>query len=139
MSPATILEDTTTPIVLPMRPHLPSVRRPGKPVDAVKCGSLIALGKGGVIEHRIDKVVQCTAEGHDGLPDVQQFAGALAYDMHSQKMPCLAMKNNLQTAGGIAPDLAAGNLAIISDAYFVGHILVGELLLSLADKRDLRN
>src|SRR6202051_242161 len=122
-----------------MRPPLPSVRRPGKPVDAVKCGSLIALGKGGVIEHRIDEVVQCTAEGHDGLPDVQQLAGALAYDMHSQEMPCLAMKNNLQAAGGIAPDLAAGNLTIISDAHFVGHIFVGELLLSLADKRDLRN
>src|SRR5882757_10144266 len=134
MSPATILEDTTTPIVLPMRPPLPSVRRPGKPINAVKGGSLIALGKGGVIEHRIDKVVQCTAEGHDGLPDVQQFAGTLAYDMHSQKMPCLAMKDNLQAAGGVAPDLAAGNLAIIRDTHFVGHIFVRELFLSLADK-----
>src|SRR6201988_1160076 len=122
MSPATILEGTTTPIVLPMRPPLPSVRRPGKPVNAVKCGSLVALGKGGVIEHRIDKVVQCTAEGHDGLPDVQQFAGALAYDMHSQKMPCLAMKNNLQAAGSVPSDLAARDLAIISDAHLVGHI-----------------
>src|SRR5882757_1824566 len=117
----------------------PLVRRPGKPINAVKRGSLIALGEGGVIEHRIDKVVQCTAEGHDGLPDVQQFAGALAYDMHSQKMPRLAMKNNLQTAGGIAPDLPAGNLAIICDAHFVRHIFVGELLLGLADKRDLRD
>src|ERR1700761_364550 len=134
MSPATILEDTTTPIVLPMRPPLPSVRRPGKPVNAVKCGSFVALGKGGVIEHRIDEVVQRTAEGHDGLPNVQQFAGALAEDVHAQKMPRLAMKDNLQPAGGVAPDLAASNFTIVSDAHFVGHILVGELFLGLADE-----
>src|ERR1700731_1331415 len=116
MSPATILEDTTTPIVLPMRPPLPSVRRPGKPVNAVKCGSLVALGKGGVIEHRIDEVGAGTAGAEAGLPDMQQFAGARADNVHSQKMPCLAMKNNLQLPGGVAPALTAGNLSKISDA-----------------------
>src|SRR6202044_3514694 len=89
---------------------LPSVRRPGKPVDAVECGSLIALGKGGVIEHRIDEVVQCAAERHDCLPDVQQFASALADDVHAQQMPRLAMKDDLQPSRSIASDLSPGDL-----------------------------
>src|ERR1700733_6637301 len=139
MSPATILEDTTTPMVLPMRPPYSLVRRPGKPVDAVERGSLVALGKGGVIEHRINKVVQCTAERHNSLADVQQFAGALADDVHAQQVSCLAMENDLQASGGMAADLSPGGLAIISDAYFVGHVFIGELFLRLADKRNLRD
>src|ERR1700677_3427694 len=63
---------------------LPSVRSPGKPVDAVERGGFIALSKGGVIEHRINEVVQCPAEGHDRLPNVQQLTGALANNMHSK-------------------------------------------------------
>ncbi len=125
-------------MVLSMRPPL-SVRRPGKPVDAVERGSLIALCEGGVIEHRIDEVVHSTAERHHCLSNVQQFGGALSDDVHSQQMPGLAVKDNLQTSCGIAPDLAARDLAIIGDPNFVGHIFIGELLLGLADKRDLRD
>ena len=48
-----------------------SVRCPGQTVDAVERGSFVALSQGGVIEHRIDEVVQRAAEGHDSLPDMQ--------------------------------------------------------------------
>src|SRR5580704_12222910 len=36
-------------------------------------------------------------------------------------------------------DLAARDLAIVRDTYFVGHIRVGELFFRLSDERDLRN
>ena len=46
------------------------------------------------------------------------------------------MENDLETAGGVAADLAARDLAIIRDADFVGHVFVGELLFGFADKRN---
>ena len=48
-----------------------------------------------------------------------------------------AVEDELEPAGGVAADLAAGDLAVVSDADLVGDVLVGELLLGLADEADL--
>jgi hypothetical protein len=47
------------------------------------------------------------------------------------------MEDELEAAGGVAANLAAGGLAIVGHADFVGHVFVGELLFGLADEADL--
>src|SRR5262245_2726193 len=52
-----------------------------QPVDPIERGGLVALGQCGIVEDRVDEVVDRAAECQDGLADVDQFAGALADDM----------------------------------------------------------
>ena len=49
------------------------------------------------------------------------------------------MEDDLQPPSRIAANLAACNLAIVRNADLVGNILLGKLLLSLADEADLGN
>ena len=78
-------------------------------------------------------------QDHHGLADVQQLGGAVADDVDPQDLAGLAVKNQLEASGGIAADLAAGDLAIIRHADFIGNVFVGELLLGLADEGDFGN
>ena len=79
------------------------------------------------------------SEGHHGLADVHQFARAFADDMHAEHLAGVAMKDELQAAGGVAANLAARGFAIIRHAHFVGHVFVGQLLFGLADEADFGN
>ena len=79
------------------------------------------------------------SEGHDRLADVDQLGGALADDVHAEHLAGVAMEDELEAAGGVAANLAAGDLAVVGHADFVGHVFVGQLLLGLADEADLGN
>src|SRR5579863_5359758 len=59
--------------------------------------------------------------------------------MYAQQFQGFAMEKDFEAPVGMARDLAACNLAIVSYAHFVGNVGVGELLLGLADERNLRN
>src|ERR1039458_4618401 len=107
--------------------------------QAVESRNLIAFREGGVVEDCIDEIIHGAAKDHDRLADVDQFAGALADDVYAQHLARIAMKDELEPPGSIAGNLPARAFPVISHAYFVGHILVGQLLLGLADKADLRD
>src|SRR5579862_6625109 len=68
---------------------------------------------------------------------MKKLGRALPDYMDAQDFLCFAMKDNFQTAGGVAPDLAASDLAVVRHADFVRNVLISELFFSLADKRDL--
>ena len=47
------------------------------------------------------------------------------------------MEDELETAGGIAANLASRNLAIVSHAHFIRDVLIGQLFLGFANEADL--
>src|ERR1043166_6401294 len=108
-------------------------------VDAVEGGGLVALGERRVVEDRVDEVVNRALQGHHGLADVQNLGRALADDVDAEYLARLAVEDDLQASGGVAAYLAAGYLAVVCDADLVGHVLVRQLLLGLADEGDFRN
>src|ERR1700733_11837348 len=103
-------------------------------VQAVEGGSLITFGERWVVKDCIHKVVHRATQYHYCLSYVKKLAGSLADDMNTEQELRFAMKDQLQPPRCIAADLAARNLAIVCHSYFVRHIFVGELLLSLADE-----
>ena len=107
--------------------------------ETVERRGLVALGERRVVEDGVHEVVHRAAERHDRLADVQQLAGALADDVHAEDLARLAVEDQLEAAGGVAANLAAGDFAVVGQADFVGHVLVGQLLLGLADERDFRD
>src|SRR5689334_17708712 len=49
------------------------------------------------------------------------------------------MEDDLEAAGGVAANLSAADLSVVSDADFVGYVFIRELLLGLADEGDFRD
>src|SRR3984885_12315662 len=105
-------------------------------VEAVEGRGLVALGQRRIVENGIDEILHTAAKNHNCLADVKQLGSAFTDDVHAQHLFGLAMKTNLQASGGVAADLASGDLAIIRHAHLVGNIFVGELPFGLADKRN---
>lgn len=64
-------------------------------VERGQGGHLVALGESRIVEDAIDKIVELAAMGHNRLADVHQFRRALADDVHAQKLPRLAVKEQL--------------------------------------------
>ena len=64
---------------------------------------------------------------------------AFADDVHAQQLARFAVEQQLEHAGVVAGDLAAGDFAEAGHADFVRHSLFGELLFVLADHRDFGN
>src|SRR6185437_8418065 len=140
ISPATIRSVITTPTVFVIAsPLVVSALKPRQPVDPVECRRLVALRQRRIIEHRVDEIIHHAAQHHHCLANVHQLRRALANDVHAQNLPRLAMKNQLQPSCRVASNLSPCNLAVICHAYFIRNILFRQLLLGLADKRNLRN
>src|SRR5215469_6722654 len=110
-----------------------------QPAEPVECGCLVALCECRVIEDGVDEVIDCAPEDHHSLANVHKFARALANDMHSQHLAGVAMEDQLQPPRGVAANLSARSLPVERHADLVWHILIGQLLLGLADKADLRD
>ncbi len=53
-------------------------------VHGVQGGDLVGLGQGGVVEHRVDQVVDGAAAAHHGLADVNDLRGAGAEDVNAE-------------------------------------------------------
>ncbi len=82
--------------------------------EAVEGRGFVALGESGVVEDGVDEVVDGAAEDHDGLADVDQLAGAFADDVHAEHLARVAVEDELEAAGGVAANLAAGGFAIVT-------------------------
>ena len=54
-------------------------------------------------------------------------------------LPRVAVEQQLEHAGVVAGDLAAGDFAVAGDADFVRHAFGGQLFFVLADRRDFGN
>ena len=87
----------------------------------------------------IDEIVDFAFQDKYSLANMQQLRRAFTNDVNAKHVERITMKNKLETAGGIAADLTAGNLPVVGHAHFIGHILVGQLLFGLADETDLGN
>src|SRR5262249_17264787 len=77
------------------------------------------------------------AHDHDRLADVNELAGAFANDVHTQHLPCVAVKDELEAPSCVSADLAARSFAVEGHANFVGDILIGKLFFGLADEADV--
>src|SRR6266436_1216746 len=108
-------------------------------VDAVEGRHFVAFCQCGVIEHRVDEVVDRAAERQNCLADVDQLARPFADDVDAEQLAGLAMKDQFQEPGNVAEDLAAGDLLVARLADLVGRGGLGPLLLVLADHRDFRD
>lgn len=54
-----------------------------QPIHAIESRRLITFSQRGIIEDRIDEIIDRAAESHHRLPDVDQLARAFADDMHA--------------------------------------------------------
>ncbi len=70
---------------------------------------------------------------------MNQLRRTFADDVHTEQRPRLPVEQDLQTPRGVAADLPARDLAVIREPDFVGHVLVGQLLLGAPDERDFRD
>ncbi len=107
--------------------------------EAIESGHFVALGQCRIVEDGVDEVVDCAAEGHDGLADVNQLGGAFADDVHAEDLAGVAVEDELESSGGVAANLASSNFAIVGHADFVGNVFAGQLFLSLSYEADLGN
>jgi len=107
-------------------------------IDAIQRGDAITFREGGVIEHRIDEVIDLSLKGHHRLPDVNQFRRTVADCMHAEQLTGLIVKEQLQHADLITDDLAAGDFAVAGDADGIGDSVFGQVVFVAADPRDLR-
>src|SRR5947208_8484254 len=115
------------------------ISRPPESVDAVQCRGAVALRQRGVIEDVMDEEIDVAAVSQHGLPDVDQFRGALADDMDAEEFFGLAVKDQFEEAIQVADDLAARDLLIEGPSDFVRHVRSGQLFFALADRGDLGN
>src|SRR5947209_15418675 len=97
-------------VVIPIIFGISKMRQLVQPVESRR---LITFGKRRIIEHRIDKVFDGSAENHDSLADMEQFTGPFADNVHAQQEFRFAMKDQLQPPGRIASNLSPRNLAVI--------------------------
>src|SRR4051812_18476948 len=96
-------------------------------VQAVKRGYFVSFSKRRIVEHHVAEVIDCTAESHNRLANVNQFRGAFPENMHGEQLPRLAMENDLQDSAAIADDLSTRELAVSGEARLKGDLLFGEL------------
>ena len=110
-----------------------------QPVHAVKGRRLVALRQRGIVENRVDEIIDRAAECHHRLTDVDQLAGAFADDVHAQQLVVLAMKDQLEHTDSIAQDLPARDLLVISFADLVGDARRRQFFFVGAASRNLGN
>src|SRR5258708_1771348 len=108
-------------------------------IQPVESRNFITFRERWVVEDCIHEIIQLSAQRHHRLTDVQQLARALADDVHAKDRMRHPVEDQLQPSRGIPADLSARNLAIVRHADLVGNVLLGQLLLRLPDKADLRN
>ena len=96
-----------------------------QPVYPIKRRRLLALRQRGIVKHGIHIITHLAAKGHNRLPNVNLFAGALANDVHAQQLARLIMENELKQASGVANDLPARDLAVLRLAHLVRHARLG--------------
>lgn len=64
-------------------------------IPDIERSNLVAFGECRIIEAVFDKVIDGSTKVQDGLPDVNELAGALADDMYTQKLPRAALTDHL--------------------------------------------
>jgi hypothetical protein len=104
------------------RPEIPfelrlSTSRKAEPVDPIERRGLVALRQRGVVEDRIDEVVNLATESQDGLPDVHELGGLGADDMNAQRLAALTVENELQEASAVAENLGGPSFVSCSSVF----------------------
>src|ERR1017187_4519883 len=135
-NPATTRSDKVTPTIFAIATPLLELAHA---IQSIESRYFITFREGWIVEDRIHEIVQRSTQRHHRLRYVQQLACFLADDVYAEDRVAGAMEDQLEPPCGVATNLATRNLAIISHAHLVWHILFRELFLRLADKADLRN
>src|SRR5207249_8415408 len=86
----------------------------------------------------VKEKVQSSPKGKHSLPDVNQLRRPFANDVHSEKLLCLAMEQELQHSVRVAYDIAPCDFAIARDTHLVGDLRSRQLLLGLPHVRNFR-
>ena len=101
----------------------------GEFVEGVEGGDFVAFGHGGVIEDGAHEVIQPAAQAQDGLADVYQLRGAQADGMHTQQLAIFTMEQQFEESAVVAHDVSSRDFPIAGHPDFIGHFLLGEVLL----------
>ena len=112
---------------------------PRQTIQTVEGGDLIAFRQRRVVEDRIDKIIDLSMKGHDGLADVDQFCGSFADSMNTEQMPGVPVKQQFEYTGFVTDQLSPGDFLITCDADSIGHLCLFELFLVPTHYGDFRN
>src|SRR5688572_28390543 len=85
---------------------------PQQTIQTVEGGDLIAFRQRRVIEDRVDKIIDLSMKGHDGLADVDQFCGSFADSMNTEQMPGVPVKQQFEYTGFVTDQLSTGDFLI---------------------------
>src|SRR5579885_697215 len=106
----------------------------GQLIQPVKRRRLVTFCERRIVEDRIHEIIHRALENEHRLPDVQQFGGAFADDMHAEQFPGFAVEDEFEAPRRVAADLAAGGFAVEGHPDLVGNVFIGQLLLGFADE-----
>ena len=79
------------------------------------------------------EVIDCSAELHDSLPDVDNFSRRIAHHMPAQNLSCVTVKGQHQQPHSVTDDLVFDNYPETRHACFAGHFLRRQLFFVFAD------
>lgn len=85
-------------------------------VQSVERGNFITFRESWIVEDGFYEIIKLSAKSHNGLSDMHQFAGTFADDVDTEQGVGHAMEDQLKTAGGVAANLPACDLAVVCDA-----------------------
>jgi len=77
------------------------------------CRVFVDVAQGGIVKDRVDEEIYAAAEAQAGQSDVNQLAGDLANDMHSQEFAAGSLEDHFDHAFGVGDDLAARMIAVL--------------------------
>ncbi|TYZ57671.1 hypothetical protein PybrP1_011176 [[Pythium] brassicae (nom. inval.)] len=106
--------------------------------ETVQRRDAVRLRERRVVEHRVPKVRDRAAHGDRDLPDVDDLCRAFADRVHAKELERRRVKEDLEHAARrAAAHLPFRELRVLGNADLKVHALFRELLLRLADHRDL--
>ena len=103
-------------------------------IQPVECGVLIALCERGIVEDRIDEVVNAATQCQHRLTNMDEFDGVLSDNVNAEQFAGLTVKQQLHKTDRIADDLSTRQFAIRSLASLVRNFLFGQFLFVAANE-----
>src|SRR5580704_9502121 len=108
-------------------------------VEPVERGHFVSFRERRVVENRVAEIFDGASVIHHGLPDVNNFGGALPDHVYAKQLARIAVEQQFQHAAFIAQHHAFGQLVVFRDPHFVGNFLGRKCFFRLPDHGNFRN
>jgi hypothetical protein len=103
----------------------------------VERGDFVAFGKGGLVEHGLEEIVETAAHGVDVLADVDQLGCAGADSVDPEDAAVVAVNVQFQKSGVVAQNVAAGDIPEPGDPGLIWNLLFRQFVFGRADHGKL--